>query len=252
MATPRTRRAWWRSLARLRNSRKCVFSPRRPVVRWARGPMKALPWLSDTLRRLNPRERRVVLGGALVSATALVIVLLGLPLAHRWAVRETAYTTSREQWLRLSGLAASTDRLRRAVDERKRGHAAGEARLVTGATPALAASALQELLQRYAEESSVQLNRVDVASQPRAGQSGLLAIPVQLQCQGDIYGLVDFLSRLEHSEKLLALDELSVNAGFAMSNRSGSGPRPRKAPQPFSWSLRLHGLYRAAGGASRS
>jgi type II secretory pathway component PulM len=216
--------------------------------------MKALPWLSDTLRRLNPRERRVVLGGALVSATALVIVLLGLPLAHRWAVREAAYTTSREQWLRLSGLAASTDRLRRAVDERKRGHAAGEARLVTGATPALAASALQELLQRYAEESSVQLNRVDVASQPRAGQPGLLTIPVQLQCQGDIYGLVDFLTRLEHSEKLLAVDEVSLNAGLATGvrpvRRSGRATAPQPQPQYFSWSLRLHALYRGAGGAS--
>ncbi len=214
--------------------------------------MKALHWLSDTLRRLNPRERRMVLGGALVSASALVIVLLGLPFAHHWAVREAAYTASREQWLRFAALTGNTDGLRRALVERKLAHAPDEARLVTGATPALAASSLQGLLQRYADESSVQLNRVDVASQPRPGQSSLLAIPVQLQCQGDIYGLVDFLSRLEHSEKLLALDELSVNAGFAMSNRSGSGPRPRKAPQPFSWSLRLYGLYRAAGGASRS
>src|SRR3989441_1213635 len=122
-------RVWWRSLARLRNSRRCAFSPRQPAVRWATGPMKALHWLSDTLRRLNPRERRVVLGGALVSATTLVIVLVGLPFAHHWAVREAAYTTSREQWLRLSGLAASTDRLRRAVDERRRAHAADEARL---------------------------------------------------------------------------------------------------------------------------
>jgi len=212
--------------------------------------MKALPWLSDTLRRLNPRERRVVLGGALVSATALVLVLLGLPLAHHWAVREAAYTVSREQWLRLAALAASTDRLRRAVDERKLAHATDEARLVTGATPALAASALQGLLQRYADESSVQLNRVDVASQPRPDQPGLLAIPVQLQCQGDIYGLVDFLSRLEGSEKLLPLDELSLNAGYAMGYRSGSGPRRDKAPQSFSWSLRLHGLYRAGGASS--
>ncbi len=214
--------------------------------------MKALHWLSDTLRRLNPRERRMVLGGVLVSASALVIVLLGLPFAHHWAVREAASTASREQWLRFAALTGNTDGLRRALVERKLAHAPDEARLVTGATPALAASSLQGLLQRYADESSVQLNRVDVASQPRPGESSLLAIPVQLQCQGDIYGLVDFLSRLEHSEKLLALDELSVNAGFAMSNRSGSGPRPRKAPQPFSWSLRLYGLYRAAGGASRS
>src|SRR3989449_9544585 len=205
--------------------------------------MKALPWRFDTLRRLNlnTRERRVVLGGALVSATALLIVLLGLPFAHHWAVREAAYTTSREQWLRLAALAAHTHRLRRALDGQKSAYAAGEARLVTGATPALAASALQGLLQRYADESSVQLNRVDVASQPRAGQSGLLAIPVQLQCQGDIYGLVDFLSRLEHSEKLLALDELSLNAGFATGvrpvRRSGRATAPQPQPQYFSWSL---------------
>ena len=212
--------------------------------------MKALPWLSDTLRRLNPRERRVVVGGACVSATALVIVLLGLPLAHHWALREAAYTASREQWLRLTALAASTDRLRRAVDERKREHAAGEGRLVTGATPALAASALQGLLQRYADESSVLLNRIDVAIQPRAGQPGLLSIPVQLQCQGDIYGLVDFLSRLEHGEKLLPLDELSLNAGFVTSTRPVRGSQRATTPQYFSWSLRLHGLYRAAARAS--
>src|SRR2546426_5601913 len=113
--------------------------------------MKALPWLSDTLRRLNPRERRVVLGGALVSATALVLVLLGLPLAHHWAVREAAYTASREQWLRLAALAASTDRLRRAVDERTLAHATDEARPVTGATPPLAAAGLHGLPPRYAD-----------------------------------------------------------------------------------------------------
>src|SRR2546422_6777538 len=214
--------------------------------------MKALPWRFDTLRRLNlnTRERRVVVGGALVSATALLIVLLGLPFAHHWAVREAAYTTSREQWLRLAALAANTDRLRRALDEQKSAYAADEARLVTGATPALAASALQGLLQRYADESSVQLNRVDVASQPRPDQPGLLAIPVQLQCQGDVYGLVDFLSRLAGGEKLLPLDELSLNAPFTMGPAPGSGPRRDRAPQPLSWSLRLHGLYRAGGASS--
>src|SRR2546425_13352225 len=103
--------------------------------------MKALPWLSDTLRRLNPRERRVVLGGALVSATALVLVLLGLPLAHHWAVREAAYTASREQWLRLAALAASTDRLRRGVDRRTLAHATDEAPPGAGPTPPPAAPA---------------------------------------------------------------------------------------------------------------
>jgi len=226
--------------------------------------MKALRWLSDTLRRLNPRERRVVLGGAIVSATALLVVLVGLPLTQHWTVRETAYMASREQWLRLRMLVTNTDRLRRALEERKRAHAADEARLVTGATPALAASALQGLLQRYADESSVQLNRVDVVSEPRAGQPGLLAIPVQLQGQGDIYGLVDFLARLERGETLLVVDDVSLNAAAVMSYgprfppNAGGRSRGRvpltseRVSQLLSWSLRLHGLYRAADRASGS
>src|SRR6266702_5343540 len=136
--------------------------------------MRALPWLSDTFRHLKPRERRVVLGGAIVSATALMVVLLVLPFGQRWREREAAYAASREQWVRLATLAASTDRLRRALDEQKLAHAADEARLVTGATPALAASVIQGLLQRYADESSVQLDRVDVAGQPRPDKPGLL------------------------------------------------------------------------------
>src|SRR3989442_76209 len=194
--TPRTRRGSWRSSAAYRNSRTFPSSPRRIASRWATGPMRPLRSLSDTLRRLKPRERRVIAGGAIVSAVALVIVLGVVPFAHRWAAREATYAASREQWMRLATLATSRDRLRRALDEHQRAFAADEARLVSGATPALAASMLQGLLQRYADESAVQLDRVDVAGQPRPDKPGLLAIPVQLQGQGDIYGLVDFLHPL--------------------------------------------------------
>ena len=220
--------------------------------------MRALPSLSDTLQRLNPRERRVVLGGAIVSVTALAVVLLVLPFARRWATREAAYSASREQWVRLQTLTAGTDRLRRALDERKLTHAADEARLVTGATAALAASVLQGLLQRYADESSVQLDRVDVAGQPRPDKPGLLAIPVQLQGQGDIYGLVDFLYRLEHGEKLLVLDEVVLNPGFGggyagvYGGAYAGGYGGSSGRQYLAWSLRLHGLYGAVGNGSGS
>src|SRR2546426_8570758 len=194
-ATRPTRRGSSPGSAPHRGSRRSTFSRRRTAPRSVTGRMRALPWLSDTLQRLSPRERRVVLGGAIVSVIGVAVVLLVLPFAQRWQAREAAYAASREQWVRLETLAASTDRLQRALDERKLARAADEARLVTGATPALAASVLQGLLQRYADESSVQLDRVDVAGQPRADKPGLLATPVQLQGQGDIYGLVDFLDR---------------------------------------------------------
>ena len=192
----------------------------------------------------------MIAGGAIVSAAALVIVLGVVPVAHRWAAREAVYAASREQWMRLATLATSRDRLQHALDEQQRAFAADEARLVSGATPALAASMLQGLLQRYADESAVQLDRVDVAGQPRPDKPGLLAIPVQLQGQGDIYGLVDFLYRLERGEKLLVVDDLTLNAGFAwMPTPAFAGGRQS---QRLTWSVRLHGLYGAAARGSSS
>lgn len=197
--------------------------------------MTASHWLSDTLRRLSPRERRVVAGGVAVSAAALSVVLLALPFARRWVTREAAITASGEQWVRLEALVSGEAQLRRALDTLRLAQQSVATRLVTGTTPALAASNLQVLLQRYADESAVQLDRVDAVGEPRADRSGLLAVPVRLQGRGDIYGLVDFLYRVQHGEKLLVIDEMAANAGF----ESTAGR------QSLTWSIRLHGLYPA-------
>jgi type II secretory pathway component PulM len=207
--------------------------------------MRALPSPFDSFRRLNPRERRVVLGGALVSAAALVVVGMVLPLAHRWSEREAAYAASRGQWVRLEALTTNTERLRSVLTEQRVALSGDVDQLVTGTTPALAASALQGLVQRYAEETAVQLDRVDAAGEPRPDKPGLVAIPVQLQARGDIYGLVDFLYRIEHGEKLLVVDELTLNGGF-----DGVVAESATTVQTLSWTLRLHGLYApdASGG----
>src|SRR2546430_14357766 len=101
--------------------------------------MRPLRSLSATLRRIKPRERRVIAGGAIVSAAALVIVLGVVPFAHRWAAREAVYAASREQWMRLATPATSRDRLPRAPDEQQRAVAADAAPLGGGAPPPPAA-----------------------------------------------------------------------------------------------------------------
>lgn len=193
--------------------------------------------LSDLLRRVSARERRFIVAGAGVAAVLLVLTVVVLPFVRRWTERETLYEQARAQWARLAGLAAGTAALRNARDAQRVAQGAESARLVTGATPALAASGLQGLLQRFAEENTVQLDRVDVAGQPRNDRGGLLAIPAQLQGQSDITGLVDFLGRIQSSSILLVIDELAVNAAG-----DGGGPDGR---QTLIWTVRLHGLYRA-------
>jgi hypothetical protein len=125
--------------------------------------------------------------------------------------------------------------LRQVLAERRRAQAGTMRLLLAGATPALAASSLQALLQQYAEESMVQLNRVNVAGEPNPVRPGLLAVPIVLQGQGDIYGLVDFLYRVQHGQRLLVVDEISINARSSYLRED----------QSLVWSLRAHGLYPA-------
>jgi hypothetical protein len=199
--------------------------------------MKVFQSLSDSFQRLSRRERLVVAAGLGVTLAVLGVTQVVLPFADRWAARERAYAASREQWVRLQGLVASEARLRQALDRERNVQRSSGNLLAPGTTPALAASGLQALLRRYAEESMLQLDRVDVAGQPKADRPGLLEIPVALQGQGDIYGLVDFLFRVQHGERLLVIDELLVNAGYARPLAQDGGVRA------LVWSLRAHGLY---------
>lgn len=202
--------------------------------------MKHFHSLSASFRRLSRREQRVVVAGVAIGAAALLVVFALLPIADRWAEREARYAASRDQLVRLKTLVASEAELRRALAEQQRVLGVSVGLLATGSTPALAASNLQALVQRYAEESVVQLDRIFVAGEAKPDSQGLMAIPVQLQGQGDIYGLVDFLFRLQHGEKLLVIDDMSVTGGLPHSDRR----------EFITWSITMHGLYATPGKAS--
>jgi hypothetical protein len=207
--------------------------------------MKASPSPFDTLRRLEPREQRVVAAGAIASAVMLLAVWLVLPFAQHWRLREARLAAARERWERVATLVANTGRLRQTLDSARRASSAVQGQIVVAATPALAGSAIQDVLQRDAMQSSVQLERVDAAGEPRADKPGLLAIPVQVQARGDLYGLAGFLARIEYRSPLLVADELTINAGLdedegeaRLTSSAASGSR-----QVLTWTLRLHGLY---------
>jgi type II secretion system (T2SS) protein M len=202
--------------------------------------MKAFRSLSNSFRRLKQREQRVLLGGAGIAVAALLMVFALLPLQDRWSSREATYAASRDRYVRLQTLVASEGQLRRALEQQQQALQASVGLLATGSTAALAASNLQALVQRYAEESVVQLDRIYVAGEAKADSLGLVAIPVQVQGQGDIYGLVDFLFRLQHGEKLLVIDDMTVTAGLPQTGRR----------EFITWSMTMHGLYAPSGKAS--
>lgn len=189
--------------------------------------------LSAWFRRLNRRERRVVAAGAL-STLALLGVWVMLPFVSRWQDREAAIEAKQMQLGQLRRLVGAEVATRQSLSARLRARSALRGRLLTGATPALAASDLQALLQGYADASRVQLTRVDLVAQPSApGDEGLPGVPVRLTAHSDVYGLAALLSRLQYGEKLLVIDELAVNVGAVGGER----------PDLLTFSVRLHGAY---------
>ena len=185
------------------------------------------------VRPLAGRERRVVAGGALIAALALLLAFAIVPFARRWRADSAAIDAAREQHDRLRALIADEARIREALDQRRAARNTYAARLASGETAALAAAELQALIGRYAEESSVSINRMSVVGDPTPLEGGLPAIPLQVTAEGDVRGLADFLARLQRGEKLIAIDEITVTAGSPNSDGSHS----------FIWSLRLRGPY---------
>jgi hypothetical protein len=176
----------------------------------------------------------VVAAGALATTLALLAAWVVLPFVGRWQDREAAIEVKQTQLAQLRALVGAASATRQSLSARLDARTALRERLLTGATPALAASALQALLQAYADESRVTLTRVDLVAQPGAtGDEGLPEIPVRLSAHSDIYGLTGLLIRFQYGEKLLVIDELMVNVGAVGGDR----------PDLLTFSVRLHGAY---------
>lgn len=194
--------------------------------------MKISHWLSGFYRRLSRRERTVVAGGAVISAAALLWTYVAAPAAVRWRAREDAITARSERVVRLRGLIA----LDSVVDTRlvalRVAAERARSQLLEGETPTLAASNLQLLLGRYAEQSRVTLERVDVASALGPGDT-LTAVPASITARGELQALVDLLFYVQHGQRLLVIDDLRVSG-----NAAGGALHA-----DVTWSVALHGFY---------
>jgi type II secretory pathway component PulM len=190
-------------------------------------------------RRLDRRERVVVAAGAAVSVVALLVTFVVLPEYDRWAQREAAIGLRAEQLARLQAVLSEEEATRARLAELQLEQRAAERRLLAGTTAAVARSNLQLLLNRYAAQSGMEVQRVDAVGQS-AGEGPLQTIPASLTVLGDIRGLVDLLLLVQQGEELLTVDDMRV----------GIAPGVRGDADRLSVILGLHGYHRGPGGGS--
>ena len=147
--------------------------------------------------------------GVAVVALAYVVTAWGLPAAARWREREAMIDALRHQRAQLVALAERRGELEEGLRARQAAAEALPVRVVRGRTVALAAAAVQEVLQAHATASRISVTRLDVASAPDSA-GGAATLPATVAATGDIYGLADFLSRVEQGPVLLPVIEMAI------------------------------------------
>jgi hypothetical protein len=164
---------------------------------------------SPSAEGLSPRDRRALRLGA-VAVLCVLVLAVAIPSARRWSDREAMIAARRGELARLNGIAANVPTLRTAFDARTARAAEFSQRPVSAATAALAAGVLQSVLQRYADESEL-----NVAGEPDSTATPLAALPATLIAIGDVFGVAELLSRVQQGNTLLEVREMTVQVNPA-------------------------------------
>ena len=180
----------------------------------------------DSERR---RERRVLAGGVLITAVALLLTYGVLPFARRWQLREAQIDAARERIAYLEGLTARTASLEAAATHDERVLSAQARRVLHARSATLAASATQAFLQDLADASQVVVSRLEVSSDdsvtvgeasvgaPETAGPLLQYVPVSLSAYGDIGGVTRVLHTLAGGPRVMMVESLALQRNAALA-----------------------------------
>ena len=184
-------------------------------------------------RRLSPRER-----GLVILTLAILSLILG-----QYAV--VAPFLERREWVKnqldnqpqlleknlryLNQREALAAALESAQNEIK----AREPKLLTGDTPSVSASDLQDTVQGLATREGTQVITTRVLNPEAAGLFSKIAI--QMEVGGQIEQVANLVRGIETSPKLLVVDEINIRSLF----RPAGFPQPQGVPQIPAQNLRV-------------
>ncbi|MBC7563164.1 MAG: hypothetical protein H7305_09635 [Gemmatimonadaceae bacterium] len=158
---------------------------------------------------ITARDRRTLLLGA-VAVVCVLLLWVAIPFVRSWSEREALIAARRDELARLAGVTAAAPMLREAVAARSARAQEFAQRPVEAATAALAAGVLQGIVQRYADESQMNVSELNVSGEPDSASVALAALPATLIALGDVYGVADLIDRVQHGTTLLDIRELTV------------------------------------------
>ena len=183
-------------------------------------------------QRLSQRERGLVVLTVVILSVAMGRYLLISPFLERWEWVRTQLEIQPqllEKNLRFlnqkEGLVAALEGARNELKGR-------EPRLLSGDTPSMSASDLQDSVQGLATKEGTQVITTRVLNPELTGN--FAKISVQMEIGGQIDQIANVVRGIENSPKLLTIDEINVRSLFRPV-----GFQPQGAPQVSMQNLRV-------------
>lgn len=153
--------------------------------------------------------------GVAISAISLFVAFAVLPFVRHWSAREQLIAGQSDRLERTRQLIRNEPLMRRKLEAQRLSADATSQRLLSARTPALAASALQSVLQSFADQSQMTVSQLDVTGPPDS-TSSFIAIPAVISAIGEIESVTHMLSLIQHGPLLLHLHEMTIRPNPAL------------------------------------
>ena len=189
--------------------------------------------MNNFWQRLSKRERSLALLTALILLVFVGKFAVVTPFLERrdWVKQQLE---SQPQFLAKNRrYLGQKEAMLAALEAARADVKAQEPKLLTGDTPSVSASDLQETVQALATREGTQVITTRVLNPEAAGSFSKIAI--QMEIGGQIQQVANLIKGLETSPKLLVIDEVNVRSLF----RPIGFPQPPGTPQLPAQNLRI-------------
>ena len=164
--------------------------------------------------RLKPRDARALRVGLVVLAPLLALRLVALPFAHAMGESRMRVETERDLLRRELALLEDTKRYPVVLRDAESRAKQEIPRLFRGPDELSAAAGLSYYASEQARRARVLVQQIDARPVIAAG-GGLRRLEVALRVQGDLEGVLSWLSALEQGPRLVRVESIAIERGSA-------------------------------------
>lgn len=189
--------------------------------------------MKEFWHRLTKRERGLVILTLVIVALFVGKYTVVTPLLERLEWTKSQLESQPQLLTKNLRYLGQRETLRASLEALRAQVKVYETKLLTGDTPSVSASDLQETVQGLATREGTQVITTRVLNPEPAGSFSKIGI--QLEIGGQIQQVASLIRALEASPKLLIIDEITIRSLF----RPIGFPQPQGIPQPPAQNLRV-------------